>query len=384
MNLNPARVLTKPVSIKSAIVLVLLVIYVTATFIIFFQLVVPSFEHNTTSVDFAVDSTIYVYFADTIRQGIFDPWVMGALTQFPNTAWMPVLMSLVLKSNFLIMLANYAMVVTSIVLLKKTYNLSLTTFLPLLLMNATTMTSILCVNKEVVDLLALSIFLFVRAKRLHWLLPFVLVFSFLNRWETCMVFTFFMFADSRLNPLRYRRWATVFMLVLVINFAMPFWQGRMLARRFDEISAGNTVVLLGKLQLNYMFIIAVIPKIADNLFGQLLNHQVWELGGSWLIINLLDNLAYAIMTAIVFAKRLFSLRNDLIYFAVIGSIIAAQSLAIQPRYFYFVYVLLCLQVALKKPLLAAESFSLQSSHSKLVHARDRSSGLQIPLNHPSL
>lgn len=368
MNLNPLQILSTRVPIKWGILVVLLVMYVSATFFIYFQLVVPSFEHGTTSQDFSVDSTIYVYFADSLRDGRPDPWVLQSLTGFGNTLWMPVFLSFVLKSNFLIMLVNYAMVITSIVLLKRSYPISLAAFLPLLLLNPTTTTSILCVNKEVVDLLVLSLFLFARTKRHPWAVPFILFLSFFNRWETCSVLIAFMLLNSRLNPFRQRRWTTVILLTVAINFAMPFLAAKFLTVKFEEVTSGTTVVMLDRLQLNYMYVLAVIPKIADNLFGQLLNHQVWEIGGSWLIINLLDNLAYAIIIAVVFAKRLFSLRNDLVYFAVIGSVIVAQSLAIQPRYFYFVYVLLCLQISLMKPAAKRESHGLQRLHPGLAHA----------------
>ena len=266
------------------------------------------------------------------------------------------------------MLANYAMVIVSVALLKRTFPISLTTFLPLLLLNPTTTTSILCVNKEVVDLLVLSLFLFARTKHHSWMLPFVLVLAFMNRWETCSVLIVYMFLSSRLNPLRRRRWTTVFVLILALNFVMPYLGAKLLTQKFEEVESGNTVVWLDKLQLNYMFVIAVIPKILDNLFGQLLNHQVWEIGSSWLIINLFNNLAYAILMVIGFVKRVFTVQNDIFYLAVIGSVIMAQSLAIQPRYFYFVYVLLCLQIALKEPTLSTDSVHLRSSQPKLAHA----------------
>jgi hypothetical protein len=368
MNLNPLQILSTRISIKSGIAILLLVLYVILTFIVYFQLVVPSFERGTTSKDFSVDSTVYVYFADSIRGGRPDPWVLESLTGYANTLYMPVFMSLVLKSNFLIMLANYAMVIVSVVLLKRSYPLSLTAFLPLMALNPTTATSILCVNKEVVDLLVLSLFLFARMKRHHWLLPFIFLLSFFNRWETCSVLIAFMFLKSRFNPFQKKRWTTIFLLILMLNFLMPLLASRLLTWKFEEVTSGTTVVLLDRLQLNYLYVLAVIPKIADNLFGQLLDHQVWEIGGSWLMINLFNNLANLIIVMMAYFKRQLNLRSDLIYLAAVGSVIIAQSLAIQPRYFYFVYVLLCLQLSLKRPVAAADSPNVLSAYPRLVHA----------------
>jgi hypothetical protein len=44
-------------------------------------------------------------------------------------------------------------------------------------------------------------------------------------------------------------------------------------------------------------------------------------------------------------KRLLRLQNDFVYFGALGAVIIAQTLVPQPRYFYWLYVLLCLQLA---------------------------------------
>ncbi len=58
------------------------------------------------------------------------------------------------------MLFNYGLFATSLILLKRTYPISLSILILLLLLNPTTTTSILCVNKEVLDLFVISLFLF--------------------------------------------------------------------------------------------------------------------------------------------------------------------------------------------------------------------------------
>jgi hypothetical protein len=91
------------------------------------------------------------------------------------------------------------------------------------------------------------------------------------------------------------------------------------------------------------------------LFGQLPNPQVWKTPSSWLFINFFNNAAAAILILINMAKGRFTLRSDFIYLGAFGSVLLAQSLVVQPRYFYFVYILLCLEAAEKKsrsPLLA--------------------------------
>ena len=348
MTVDPVKILSRPIRIRSAILFVFLLAYVTLTFFIFFNAVVPSFAQGTTSDEFSVDSTIYVQFADSLREHRYDPWVITSMAHFPNTLWMPVFLSLLLNSALLVMLINFTVLIFCLWLLKKSLDISLTVLLPLLLMNPTTTTSLLCVNKEIFDLLALSIFLCARAWGNRWLVFVALALALLNRWELCLVLILFMVVESRFNPWKERRLVTILLLVLALNFAMPFWAGDVLAGRFEEAESGNTVAVLDRLQMHYLYIVVVTPKIAENLFGQLLNREVWRVGSSWLLINFFNNLASFILLVISSLKKRLTIRNDFIYFALIGAVIMAQSLAVQPRYFYFAYALVCLQVSLPR------------------------------------
>jgi len=348
MNLDSSKLLSRRISFKSAILLFLLICYVAFTFAVFFESVVPSLDRGTTSEDFAVDSTVYIYMADSLREGRNDPWVLGSLLFFPNTTWTPVFISLILHSALLVMLANYAMFIFAVTLLKRAFPISLGTFVGLLLLNPTTTTSLLCVNKEIIDLVVFSIFLYARGKRNRGLLLIALALALMNRYETCIVMIVFLFAMSRLNPLREKRWMTLFLLVGLLNFAMPLLGSQVLEKRFEEAEYAGVIRALDMLQLHYLYFIAVIPKVADNLFGQLPNPQVWKSPSSWLYINFFNNISYAILLLVNLMKRRLTLRSDFIYFGAIGSVLIAQSLVVQPRYFYFVYILLCLEAAQKK------------------------------------
>lgn len=339
------RILTKPFPAKYLILVGFLAVYVAITFAIFFKAVVPSYVEGTTSEMFAVDSTVYVYMADSLREGRNEPLVIGALYSFPNTLWTPVFISFIFHNTFLVMLANYAIFTISILLLKKSYSISSGLFIFLLLLNPTTTTSILCVNKEVLDLFSLALFLYSRVTQRKWLLFAAMALSILNRWELCVVMIAFMIAGSRLNPWRKKRVVTVIILTLAINFVMPFLGAKVLANRFAEAEPGNSIAFLDSLQMHYLYVLAVIPKIGQNLFGYLLNPFAWGVGSSWTYIMIFNNASYAVLIFTAAKKRLLKLRNNFVYLGAIGSVIIAQSLVPQPRYFYFLYVLLSLQIA---------------------------------------
>lgn len=159
MNFDLTRLFRRRMRYQSAFTLVLVSFYIPLTLLIFFQAVVPSLKTETTSETFSVDSTMYIYMADSLRSGHPDPWVLGSLATFPNTTWTPVIISFLLKSAFLVMLINYLILAFSVLLLKRHFPISLAALVGFLLINPTTTTSILCVNKEILDLLAISLFL---------------------------------------------------------------------------------------------------------------------------------------------------------------------------------------------------------------------------------
>jgi hypothetical protein len=352
---------------KYAVLGVFLVAYVATTFIIFFQLVIPTFNDNSTSEVFAVDSTVYTYFADTIREGRPDPWVLESLASFPNTLWVPTFISLVLKSPLLIMLFNYGLFAVSLAVYRRSSPIALTVFIPLLLLNPTTTTSILCVNKEIVDFFELALFLSWQKTRRRKFLLAAMLLALFNRYELCVVMGIIVLAESHLNPLRKHRLATLLSLTLALNFVMPVWGAKNLALRFEEAQYAGVVRALDEMQLHYMYVLVVLPKIADNFFGFLFNPGVWTASTSWLLINFFNNFATAIVLLVLLVRRSLKLRNDLIYFAGIGAVMVAQALAVQPRYFYFVYVLLCLQAA----QIAPEREGLRAIERSSNTSRDR-------------
>jgi hypothetical protein len=365
MNFDPLKVVSLRIRFNSAILLPCLAAYIVVTFVIFFKAVIPSYETDTTSWTFAVDSTQYVYMADSLREGRNEPWVLAGLVTFPNTVITPVLIAFILNSAFLEMLFNFVVFAGSIMLLKRAFPISPVILVALLLLNPTTTTSFLCVNKEVIDLFCLSLFLYSQRKRSRVLLLLALGFAFLNRYEFCTVMLALIVAQSRLNPWRERRLITLIVLVVLLTFLIPLLVGHDLARRFEEAQYAGFIRALDVLQLDYMYALVVIPKIAENIFGQLVNPQVWLEPTSWLYINFFNNLSYVVLILTVLTKRQMRLRNDLIYLGAIGAVIIAQSLVVQPRYFYFLYALLCLQAAHKE---TRGPEITRPQHQELLHA----------------
>jgi len=366
---DPVKILTRRIRVRSLIFAAFLIAYIGFSLFLFVQWVAPSLDGRT-SQHIAADSATYIYFADSLRSGNVDPWVIASLASFPNTLWVPVLLALALKTTFAMVVANYAMFFLSLILLKKSYSFSTGVFVVLLLLNATTTISLISVNKEIVDLLAVSIFLFARHRSSKSLLLLALGLALFSRYEVCLVMLIFLLAESKLNLWRRRRILTLAVLTIALSVMLPLFAGATLSSRLEETvnNSGALYVWLNAMEMHYLYGVAVIPKIAYNLFAELENafhieaqrlHS--DIANSYIVLS--NNLANVIVLGLLVSKRRLTVRSDIIYFAMLGCIVMAISLVIQPRYFYFAYVLFCLRAAQTEAHKPAVGTSLQAQGS---------------------
>ena len=141
---------------RSVVMVGLLALYIAFSVVFFVRRINPSLDGRSDE-HIAADSATYIYIAESLREGRNDPFALEAMSAFPNTVWFPVFLTLVLKSTVAIVIANYAMLLASVLLFKKWLSFSASGFMALLLLNPITTISLLSVNKEIVDLLAISV-----------------------------------------------------------------------------------------------------------------------------------------------------------------------------------------------------------------------------------
>jgi hypothetical protein len=118
----------------------------------------------------------------------------------------------------------------------------------------------------------------------------------------------------------------------------------------------NTIARLNEIQASFGFPLVLLPKMAMDLFGELLRPLTFlqEFGSlgfgdihSMIIIPLFS---IAMVTVLVIAYRRGRLnpRRPVGLVVLIYLIVTAVTPFVQPRYNYFVYVLLCLELAKKE------------------------------------
>jgi hypothetical protein len=350
MTVDPLKILSMRIRVMSLILFALLIVYIGFSFFLFFEWVAPSLDGRTDR-HIAADSLTYITAADALREGREDDILTVALTTFPNTVLCPILLALVFKSTFAMVLADYAMFFLVLVLLRKSFSFSTGVFVGLLLLNATTTISLLSVNKEIVDLLAVSIFFFARRRHHKSLLLLALMLAIFNRFEVCIVMLVFLLAESKLNPWRHRRVITMVALTVVMSVTLPLFLSETLNSRLEVISDSRIYAWINGLEMHYLFAFAVIPKVVHTLFSIFITHpfnvetyyRFSDIANTSIPCS--NNLANAVVFVILAWKRRLSVQSDLVYFSMLGFIIMAVSMVTVERYIYFAYVLLCLHAA---------------------------------------
>jgi hypothetical protein len=126
---------------------------------------------------------------------------------------------------------------------------------------------------------------------------------------------------------------------------------------FTQYARGaNTIAKLNDIQSNFGFPLVLLPKIILDLFGELLRPMTFvkeyaDLGlgdiHSIFIIPLFS-IAYLSLLYIAWRRRMLTPRNPAIMLTMIYMIVTAVAPFVQPRYNFFGYVLVALQLS-KKP-----------------------------------
>jgi hypothetical protein len=373
MIVDPQRFLSKRIQARSFLLMAFMIVYITFSFFIYFQWVAPSLDGRVDRY-IAADSPTYIDAADALREGLPNIYLDMALTTFPNTGLCIVLLAYVLQSTFAMALACYAMFFLALFLLKRSYSFSLGIFMGLLLLNGTTTISLLSINKEIIDLLTVSIFFFARKKNSTGVLIFALVLAAFNRFEVCAVMITFLFVESRFNPWCRKRGLTLVALILALSILLPLVPSETLTQGLRLASNAHLYLLLDTLQMHYLFAIAVIPKILLTAFGALIAHPFdpktyfdsSDIANSLIIYS--NNLATAVVFTILLWKRKLTLKSDFVYFAILGFIMLAPSMVNQARYVYFAYALLCLQAAQATDIEPARTISVHMSGGTVCEA----------------
>lgn len=229
-------------------------------------------------------------------------------------------------------------------------------FAILLALNPMTFSSLLSVNKEILSVLTVALLIYgTERKKLGSLLASVAV-SFLVRWQLAVFVIAILGLLSPFNPFRRRRFLAFMGMLLAISVAYAIgvnsvfahvndvaevgsenWDGSGLwGRLLDIQNAGGYFLVFVPKTLHAMFaILRYIGQLFDPPEGEFYNY----------VVVMLHSLVTLLVLAWGAFTRKLTLQNNVLYFALIYLLLFGLTPIYAPRYFYPVFVFLCIVAA---------------------------------------
>jgi hypothetical protein len=322
----------------------------------FFEFEQPRLNHDT-FVRFGADSPTYweaVQYRHEHAQN-------ASLISFTGNLLGPVVIGMIFQTGFAVALFNIAIFLVSVEIACTIPGVDRYLLVFLLAVNAETAPALVTLNKEILVLLsAMLLAKFIYREKTSWLLMAAVLFvSVFARWEQIAVILLFLFLRRKGSFFRRNPRLAILSVIGVLTVAYA-----LIARipgsgigAFTQYTRGaNTIVKLNAIQASFGFPLVLAPKLIMDLMGELLRPftflQEFALLGfadihSLVIIPLFS---IAMVTVLVIAYRRGKLNpaRPVALLVIMYLIVIAVTPFVQPRYNYFVYVLLCLELAKKE------------------------------------
>ncbi|MBD2703595.1 hypothetical protein IC229_23325 [Spirosoma sp. BT702] len=255
----------------------------------------------------------------------------------------------------------------SVYIISKTKYFDINKYLILLAINPITFVSLFAVNKEMMALLATSLFTSTLIKPRWYLILFSLFVSFLARKEMTLLFiilycNFYFF--PKWNKYKVLQYCTYIFLISIAsyyineNFSAINNYTIEIENTVENGTGGGTILILNNLQNTFGYYLVVLPKTFLNLYGSVLTRTsqmifftdvyndiiVW--GQSFLFLYAVPGAFYTQW------KTKDKIGSKFFYAFVILCIIFSYIPIVQTRYFYCGYLLLIAVISIKRTSIA--------------------------------
>lgn len=320
--------------------------------IIFFFIMGDAMLNEETSVQFFADSTTYEKEAIELKE--LTP--LELIAHNPNYFGPITILNMMNGSRWGVLIMNLFVFTLSLSLICKAVSLNRTLFVILLIINPMTFSSLLSINKEIFSLLTIALLIYGINRHNATALLVCLAVSFLVRWQLSLFVFAFLGLISPLNPLRNRRLLT-FLISIIIVSALYYVIGSAVFSNAIEVgSAGGEQwegtglwgMLLDVQNSGGYFIIFPL-KVLHSMFGILvyIKNLIDPPEFYNYVVVMLHSLTMLFVLAYAFIKKRLDFGNKIFYIIMVYLLLFGITPIYAPRYFYPVFVLLCVLVAEK-------------------------------------
>jgi hypothetical protein len=348
--------LLEPRPLKKWIMIWLLCLYLAFCWGCFFYWEQPRLNHDN-YVRFGADSPTYW---DAVKYRS-EHAENDDLVSFSGNLLGPVMIGMVFRNGIAVALFNIFLFFIAVEVACTIPGVDRYRLVLLLVLCSETAPALVTLNKEILVLLSTLLFAkYIYSEKRSWLLlAVVLVVSLFARWEQIALIMLFLYLRRKgsvweRNP---KLAIGVVITVLTVLYALiSRLPGTGLAAFTQYTKNANTIAKLDKLQENFGFPLVLAPKILMNLLGELLRpltfiREYSDLGfGDVHSLFIIPLFSIALCTLLVMAYRRGKLnpRRPIAFLIIIYAITTAVTPFVQPRYNYFAYVLLALELSRKE------------------------------------
>jgi hypothetical protein len=345
--------LLEPRPLRKWLLIWLFCLYLTFCWWCYFYWEQPRLNHDT-YVRFGADSPTYW---DAVQYRT-EHANTDNLVSFSGNLLGPVLIGTVFRNGIGVGLFNIFLFFIAIEVAASIPGVDRYRLVFLLALCSETAPALVTLNKEILVLFStLLLAKYIYSEKRSWfLLAVVFAASLFARWEQVALIMLFLFLRRKGSVFeRNPKVAIGFVIaVLTVLYALiARLPGSGLAAFTQYTAKGNTIVKLVKIQDNFGFPLVLGPKILMNLLGELLRPPTFvreysALGfGDIHSLFIIPLFSIALCTLLVMAYRRGKLSpsRPIAFLIIIYAITTAITPFVQPRYNYFAYVLLALELA---------------------------------------
>ncbi|MBA3319513.1 MAG: hypothetical protein H0T50_15680 [Gemmatimonadales bacterium] len=267
------------------------------------------------------------------------------------------------SDHLAVALLNGGLFLLSYLVVVKSFDLHRPRFVALLCLNPMLGISLLSVNKEILAFASAGFMASYLAGGRRWLLAAALSLSILARWQMTLVILIALLVRSRLNPFVRHRALTLALMVGAISVLYPpvlrVHLAAGLESQFTASQFASTAGLTGlfsAIQDNYGYFIVVVPKVLLSYFGNLLRLFDFVVRPDRIdysdvynnIVVLGHQVCMAGVCLLALRRRRLTLASDNVFFIAVYSVVFAISVLISYRYFFPIYLLVCIELCRRR------------------------------------
>jgi hypothetical protein len=283
------------------------------------------------------------------------------LVSFSGNLLGPVLIGTVFRNGIAVALFNIFLFFLGVEIASTIPGVDRYRLVLLLALCSETAPALVTLNKEILVLfstLLLAKYIY-SERRSYLLLGVVLAVSLFARWEQIALIFLFLFLRRKgsiyeRNP-KFAIGIVIAMLT-VLYALIARLPGSGLGAFTQYTKNANTIAKLDKIQENFGFPLVLAPKILMNLLGELL--RPWTFVGEYaqlgwgdihsIFIIPLFSIAMCTLLVIAYRQGKLNPHRPIAFLIIIYAITTAVTPFVQPRYNYFAYILLALELSRKE------------------------------------